>query len=140
MIARDLSQIAAIERQCFSQPWSENVLSLELQNPRAVFFVARMGGRAVGYVGMHRVLDEGYIANVAVGAEQRRSGIAAALVRRLLRYAQRERLLFATLEVREGNAPAIALYAKMGFGEAGRRKGFYAAPVEDAILMTRYFA
>lgn len=139
LTASDLPQIAALERQCFSQPWSENVLSLELQNPRAVFFVARVSGIAVGYVGMHRVLDEGYIANVAVGKDYRRHGIAAALVRRLLRYAKRERLLFTTLEVREGNAAAIALYCGMGFGEVGRRKSFYAAPVEDAVLMTRFF-
>ena len=48
-------------------------------------------------------------------------------------------LAFLTLEVRASNAPAIALYRKHGFEEAGRRKNYYTKPAEDAIIMTRYF-
>ena len=132
--------MAEIERECFSQPWSERTLAAELKNPAAVFFVARSGGRVVGYAGMHRVLDEGYIANVAVTGAFRRRGAATALMRRLFRYARRERLGFLTLEVREGNLPARAFYEKLGFGEVGRRRNFYANPTEDAVLMTAFLS
>ena len=114
------------------------MLEAELQSPNAIFFVALNGGRVVGYVGMHRVLDEGYIANVAVDERFRRRGVATALMGRLAAFARRERLGFLTLEVREHNAPAIAFYRGLGFGEVGRRKKFYANPAEDAVLMTLF--
>jgi len=41
--------------------------------------------------------------------------------------------------VRESNAPAIALYEKLGFTTVGRRKNYYEKPREDAILMTIFF-
>ena len=132
--------VAAIERACFSQPWSERVLEAEQGNPNAVFFVAVSGGRVLGYVGMHRVLDEGYIANVAVDEAFRRHGLAAALMDRMFLFARENRLGFITLEVREGNAQAIRFYQRFGFGEVGRRKNFYANPTEDAILMTAFLS
>ena len=89
---------------------------------------------------MHRVLDEGYIANVAVDAAFRRQGVATALLRTLLEDAQIHRLSFVTLEVREGNLAAVSFYRKLGFQEVGRRKGFYTAPQEDAVLMTLFLS
>ena len=138
MTGADVAGVAEIEAECFSQPWSGRTLAGELENPCAVFFVARSGSRVVGYAGMHRVLDEGYIATVAVTAEFRRRGIATALMRRMFLYARREKLGFLTLEVREGNRAAIAFYEKLGFGAVGRRRNFYANPAEDAILMTAF--
>ena len=64
--------------------------------------------------------------------------IAEALLDAYIQYG-REHLAFLTLEVRAGNAPAIALYRKHGFQEAGRRKNYYQQPREDAIIMTREF-
>ena len=130
MTGADVAGVAEIEAECFSQPWSGRTLAGELENP--------CGSRVVGYAGMHRVLDEGYIANVAVTAEFRRRGIATALMRRMFLYARREKLGFLTLEVREGNRAAIAFYEKLGFGAVGRRRNFYANPAEDAILMTAF--
>lgn len=138
MTAREVPAVAALERQCFSEPWSERTLAQELENPRAAFWSASEGGRLAGYVGMHRVLDEGYIANVAVDEAFRRQGVATALLRALLEDARMRKLSFVTLEVREGNLAAISFYRKLGFQEAGRRKGFYAAPKEDAVLMTLF--
>ena len=43
------------------------------------------------------------------------------------------------LEVRVSNAPAIALYEKLGFSPLGVRPGFYEAPREDALIMQRVF-
>lgn len=138
MTAEDIAGVASLECACFSQPWSARVLETELANPNAVFFVAVSGTRVLGYVGMHRVLDEGYIANVAVAGPMRRHGLATRLMEMLFAFARRERLGFITLEVRESNAPAIAFYEKTGFGVAGRRRRYYANPTEDAVLMTAF--
>ena len=102
-------------------------------------FIATMdGGRVLGYVGLMYVLDEGYISNVAVHPEARRQGIGDALIDALAAKAAELELAFLTLEVRESNAPAIALYAKHGFHPVGKRKNYYDAPKEDAVLMTCY--
>ena len=98
-----------------------------------------MGGNLAGYVGVHLVVDEGYIDNVAVFPAWRRRGVATRLLGRLCAHARREKLQFLTLEVREGNLPAIAFYQKLGFAQVGRRPRFYDDPQEDALLLTRYF-
>ena len=140
MEAGQVPAVAALERQCFSEPWSERTLAQELENPRAAFWAASEGGRLAGYAGMHRVLDDGYIATVAVDAAFRRQGVATALLRTLLEDAQIHRLSFVTLEVREGNLAAISFYRKLVFQEVGRRKGFYTAPQEDAVMMTLFLS
>lgn len=139
MTAEHIPQIAALERRCFSDPWSENALREELFNDTASFLAAvAEDGTVVGYAGLHCVLDEGYIANIAVAPEYRRQGVAGELLGVFLRFG-RANLGFLTLEVRASNEPAISLYRKFGFREAGRRKNYYTAPQEDAILMTVEF-
>jgi ribosomal-protein-alanine N-acetyltransferase len=139
MAAELIPDIAEIERLCFSQPWSENALHEELFNDTACFIAAvTETGETIGYAGLHCILDEGYIDNVAVRPEYRRQGVAAQLLEAFLRFG-RAKLSFLTLEVRASNDPAIGLYKKYGFLEVGRRKNYYTAPVEDAILMTLEF-
>ena len=76
-----IGQIAQLERECFSQPWSEGALEEELYNPQASFIVAEDGeGGVLGYAGLHVILDEGYITNVAVEEAARRHGVASALM------------------------------------------------------------
>ena len=139
MTAEHVPQIAALERACFSRPWSEESIQDELWNDSAVIIVAEgEDGTVLGYAGLQTVLDEGYINNVAVDETYRRQGIADELIAAFVRFG-RARLAFLTLEVRASNAPAIALYAKHGFVEVGRRKNYYDAPKEDAVLMTVTF-
>ena len=134
-----IPQIAALERACFSAPWSEAMLEDALFDPQASFIVAEdEEGNILGYAGLHVILDEGYIDNVAVERDARRHGVASALLDVFCRFGA-AKLAFLTLEVRASNAPAIALYRKHGFEEAGRRKNYYTKPAEDAIIMTRYF-
>ena len=85
------------------------------------------------------MLDEGYINNVAVRPDCRRMGIATALLEALRRQGLEKGLSFLTLEVRESNRGARALYAGLGFAEAGQRRGYYLHPKEDAIIMTLEF-
>jgi len=134
-----IREIAQIERECFSDPWSEASLEEELYNPLASFIVAqRPDGAVLGYAGLHVVLDEGYIDNVAVRKDYREQGIADDLVDVFVRFG-REKLAFLTLEVRPSNEPAIQLYFKHGFAQVGRRKNYYENPREDAIIMTLEF-
>ncbi|MDY4487462.1 MAG: ribosomal protein S18-alanine N-acetyltransferase, partial [Candidatus Limivicinus sp.] len=135
-----LEQIEAIEQQCFSCPWTLDQLRSQLSDDRHVFLAAvAENGAVLGYVGMMFVLDEGYISNVAVAPDFRRQGVADSLISALMTRAEELALAFVTLEVRAGNEPAKALYAKHGFVPVGRRKNYYDLPKEDAILMTRFW-
>ena len=139
MTAEHIPQIAALERACFSRPWSEDMLREELWNDAAVILVAEgEDGTVLGYAGLQTVMDEGYINNVAVDSRFRRQGVADELVAALVRFG-RAKLAFLTLEVRASNAPAIALYEKYGFQRAGLRPKYYDKPREDAVIMTREF-
>ena len=134
-----IPQIAQLEQICFSVPWTENMLTDALFDPQACFLVAEDDeGNVVGYAGLHVVLDEGYIDNVAVEPDARRHGVASALLDVFCRFGAAN-LAFLTLEVRSSNAPAISLYEKFGFFRAGLRKGYYQHPREDAVIMTREF-
>ena len=135
---KHVPQIKEIEKQCFSVPWTDDQLRAQLPDKMHVFIVAESGEKVLGYVGMMFVLDEGYISNVAVAPEYRRMGIADALISELLRRANELELSFVTLEVRESNAPARALYEKNGFSDVGLRKNYYNFPAENAILMTTF--
>ena len=132
-----LPQIQRLEQQSFSVPWSEAMLRIQLDRNSHIFLTAgAAGGEIVGYVGLMYVLDEGYISNIAVSLAWRRRGVADALLTELIGRSRERLLRFLTLEVREHNAAAIALYQKHGFRTVGRRRNYYVKPTEDAILMT----
>jgi len=130
--------IAALERVCFSTPWSEAALAEELDNPLAVFRAAVTGDTVIGYAGMHHVLEDGFITNVAVCPDCRRRGIGAALLGTLADYGREHGLSRLTLEVRETNRAARELYEKAGFISEGIRKGFYERPAEDAVIYSLF--
>ncbi len=134
-----LEKVHELEQECFSTPWSYDGLLEELSNPMAVFRVALVDGEVAGYVGMHHILDEGYITNIAVKDKYRRCGIGTLLLDTLLAYGKKNDLTFITLEVRVSNAPAIALYRSANFESVGIRPGFYTGPTEDALIMTYTF-
>ena len=134
-----IEQIAALERECFSTPWSEAMLTEVLFDSQASFIVAESEeGGVLGYAGLQVVLDEGYIDNIAVEPNARRHGVADELLDVFCRFGEAN-LAFLTLEVRASNAPAIALYEKYGFQRAGLRPKYYDKPREDAVIMTREF-
>ena len=137
MQEKHLPALAELEKQCFHAPWSEKMLREELGG--GIFLVAEQDGEVQGYVGCQTVLDEGYITNVAVSPDFRRRGAARLLIAELIARAKEKGLAFVTLEVRESNAPAIALYAGTGFAPVGTRKNFYSNPAENALLMTINF-
>lgn len=133
-----IASIAALETLCFSTPWTAAQLRTQLDDGN-LFLCALENNSVLGYVGLRYVLDEGYISNIAVSPTARRRGIADALLTALEIRCRALSLAFMTLEVRAGNAAAVALYEKHGFRSVGLRKKYYQNPSEDAILMTLEF-
>ena len=138
MRCADIAGLIEIEKASFAHPWSEENFEAELEKGSSVFLVAKYGEKAVGYIGFDTVLDEGYTYNVAVLPEYRRQGIADLLLSAALDMCRELKLAFLSLEVRETNEPAISLYKKHGFETVGKRRDFYTAPKEDALIMTAY--
>ncbi len=135
--ATHLPAVTELERLCFSDPWSADALAEELNNPCARFLTALDGNTVVGYLGCHHIADEGFIANVAVHPSHRRRGIARELVAAAIE--QGSSLSRLTLEVRESNTAAIALYRSLGFVKDGVRPRFYTHPTEDAGIYSYYY-
>ena len=132
-------EVAQLEKACFAIPWSFESLYQVLHNPLSVLYVAIIDNNVVGYISMQHIIDEGYIANLAVSPEYRRKGVARALLLKLVEYAVKKHLSFLTLEVRKSNSAAIHLYNNLDFVTEGERKGFYDHPKEDAYIMTKRF-
>ena len=137
MESAHVSQVAQLEKLCFSAPWSENSISSELTNPLSYWLVALDGNKVAGYVGSQTVLDESDMMNIAVDPQYRRQGIARALVEELVKCLARKESRCLTLEVRASNAGAIALYGKLGFVQVGLRKNYYRNPREDAMILRK---
>lgn len=139
MLEAHLPDILQVERESFSHPWTEAMFREELAGKFSVYRVAVVEHTAVAYMGMWILADEGHITNVAVGKAYRRRGIAASLIDDFIALAKEKNLCLMTLEVRESNESAIALYTQKGFVPVGRRKKYY-ENAEDAILMTKFFS
>jgi len=132
--------VAAIEQACFSTPWSEESLRAELENEQALVFTLSVCKEIAGYIGVHVVLDEGYLTNLAVLPAFRRKGYGRLLLQAATDACEKKQCAFLSLEVRESNAAAQALYQSCGFTVRGRRKHFYEKPTEDALIYTRDFS
>ncbi len=132
-----ISQIAALEKRCFSDPWSENSIAGELSSRLSYWLVAVENGEVVGYIGSQSVLGQSDMMNVAVHPDYRRKGIAEALILALSADLKERQNQCLTLEVRASNAPAITLYEKLGFDTVGRRPNYYRHPKEDALIMRK---
>lgn len=132
----DVPAIHDIERKCFFTPWGREDVEHEVTYENGVMLVAEEDNRAVGYVSLRYVLDEGYLNNIAVLPEYRRKGLARGLLTQLTEECRELGLSFITLEVRMSNEPAKTLYRSLGYGMVGRRRNFYRDPREDALLFT----
>ena len=137
MTAEHVPQVAALEKVCFSDPWSEKSVASELENPLSCWLVVLDGETVAGYVGSQTVLGEADMMNLAVDPDFRRQGIGEALVLRLVAELKSRGAYCLTLEVRASNEAAIGLYDKLGFAAVGRRRGYYEKPREDACILRK---
>ena len=137
MNASHVSQIAQLEKRCFSDPWSEKSIASELDNPLSLWLVAVEAGEVVGYVGSQTVLGETDMMNLAVAPEARRQGTGRALVLALVEALKEKESHSLMLEVRVSNIPAQKLYASLGFSQVGRRPKYYSNPREDALILRK---
>lgn len=137
MRLKDIPEVAVMERQCFSEPWSENGFRSALEQGCSVYLVARepASGQIAGYCGLLRSFEEAEILNVAVRGKLRGQGIGGTMLSHLMEQGRQRGIRRFTLEVRRSNAAAIHLYEKLGFVSAGIRKNFYRKPEEDAVIM-----
>ena len=138
MTVDDIPMVQLVESKCFTTPWSRNIFVSEVtRNDNAIYFVALVGERIVGYAGIWIILDEGHITNIAVDPAFQRQGIGEGLIDELTKAAVRRGVIAMTLEVRVSNTGAQALYTKLGFVPNGIRKEYYQDDNEDALIMWR---
>ena len=131
----DAKELAVLDKECFSVPWSEKSFMEEAENNLATYYVFKEDDKILGYGGVWKVSDEGQITNIAVLPEYRKRGIASQLLEKIIEVCcDVDRII---LEVRESNIPAICLYEKYGFIKVGIRKNFYHSPTENGITMIR---
>jgi ribosomal-protein-alanine N-acetyltransferase len=134
----DLEALLAIERLCSPHPWSECMFASALSGAAGqCVLVARTCLELAAFCACAYVVDEVHIHNVATHPDRRREGLGRLLLSTALSVGWRAGGRCAHLEVRASNAGARALYTRMGFREAGTRRDYYAAPREDAVLMSR---
>jgi [ribosomal protein S18]-alanine N-acetyltransferase len=138
MRGSDIEPVSKIERQSFSTAWSTQAYITELANPAAIYLVAVVGERVVGYGGQWVIMDEAHITTIAVLPEVRGRRIGERLLNEMLNVARRKGASRATLEVRERNEVAQRLYAKYGFVRAAARKNYYSDTGENADIMWIY--
>ena len=135
----DLPRVMEIERAAFSHPWSEEMVRRELAHEFSTVLLATGGatGEVQGFAVAWLVHDELHVLNVAVAPEARRHGVARAILDRVEVQGREQGARVAMLEVRRGNAPAIALYRSRGYREVGVRPRYYAEDGEDALVMDK---
>lgn len=135
MTKGDLKEVADIEKEIFSTPWSQKSFQNAIENNHNVYYVAVIDDKIVGYIGIWGVADEGQINNVAVAKEYRNQGICTSILTKVMEECKDRGVVAFTLEVRVSNEAAIRVYEKMGFKNCGIRKNYYKKPEEDAMIM-----
>ena len=134
-----IDAVYELEKECFGNPWSREDLAAQPSNENTHFLAAVSEDGVCGYIGVYEYFESCEIANLAVGKQFRRQGIAKALINAAAENAEKHGCEFITLEVRPSNVPALDLYFSLGFEQAGMRKNFYTSPPEDALILTKNF-
>jgi [ribosomal protein S18]-alanine N-acetyltransferase len=136
MNTKDIKEVLEIEHSCFETPWTRSAFEMEIkQNKLAVYFVAVIEEKVVGYGGMWLIMDEAHITNIAVHPKYRGQKIGTKIMETIIQEAKNRRLLRMTLEVRNSNTVAQNLYRQLGFLPCGIRPGYYQDNGEDALIM-----
>lgn len=135
MTADDLDAVEAVEKRCFSCPWSKRSLAASLAVPVSIWLVAESEDAVTGFIGMVSVAGEAEILDLAVDIPRRRQGIARTLMKAAIDKAAADGSSTVFLDVRVSNIPAVRLYESFGFRVFTIRAGYYSDPPEDALGM-----
>ena len=119
--------LAALHAECFSAPWSADDFATLAGSPGAVALIGRLRGEPAGFVLARQAAGEIEILTIGTRPAFRRKGIARALAAALIERVTGAGGAVIFIEVATGNAAARSLYGALGFGEVGRRKGYYAS-------------
>ena len=133
----DLAMIAALESQCFIEPWNEEDCRRELdENPFSNGWVLKEENEIVAYAFLWETFEMAQLARIGVQPNLRKQGLAKEMMNHLYKRAKEAQCEFMTLEVRQSNTPAIRLYEGCDFIQVNVSKGYY-PDGEDAIVMTK---
>jgi ribosomal-protein-alanine N-acetyltransferase len=130
----DLDAIDEIERHSFKAPWPRATFESELARDWARVDVA-IEDRVIGFCNYWLVANEVHILAIATRPDRRRAGIGGLLLAHALDAGRAIHCTLATLEVRRGNVPAIAMYERAGFRTVHVRERYYQDDGEDALVM-----
>ncbi|NMC62039.1 MAG: ribosomal protein S18-alanine N-acetyltransferase [SAR324 cluster bacterium] len=131
-----LSELALLEKECQSSPWSTSLIEKELLSPRTIVEAMKIQGRIVAYLVYQTILDEAHILNFGVAKAWRRKGIGKKFILKAIDDFSRNNIEMVFLEVRESNIAAQKLYRSAGFNIVGCRENYYSNNGERAVLMT----
>lgn len=138
MQAADVARVAELEARAFSDAWPASAFTDLLTRAYARLRVAEdKEGTIIGYCVLLRAADEGEIANICCAPEVRGRGIGGLLLDDALAAADASGVGATFLEVRTSNTPARRLYERRGFVQVGKRRNYYQAPIEDALVLRR---
>ena len=130
-----------LEKELFAgdPPWTAEQFHSELAHVPAIrwYVVAEDAAEVVGYAGLLVSADTADVQTLAVAPGRQRHGIGSALLAALVDEAQRRGLREMLLEVRADNVPALQLYARHGFEQIARRRGYYRAGRTDGLVLRR---
>ncbi len=136
MTLDDLTEVIAIERECFGGYWQRRVFEEEIKQHSQRLWILRTEDAVVGYSGLWRVLEEAHLTTLAVAPAWRQKGLGEVLLWLALQRCYQDQAHWLILEVRPSNSTALHLYKKYSFVQIGRRKHYYPDD-EDALVLWR---
>ena len=136
-LPRDGTEIAALEKEAFPDPWGERDIIDLITTEGGMCFTATEGDRVVAYFLGRLIPPEGELYRVAVSPDKRQRGVGYRLLDYAYKTSTGRGLESLFLEVRSENVPAIKLYEAYGFKRIGLRRGYYKNPDDDAIIMLK---
>jgi ribosomal-protein-alanine N-acetyltransferase len=147
MVVADVDEVLALECSVFPHPWSRGNFmdslasgydAWVLREPEDGTLRGTPGGALAGYFLVMYAVDEAHLLDVAVSGERQGSGLGRFLLDRIAARSRAMGMTSILLEVRPSNGRALQVYARYGYAQIGRRKGYYPAHEglrEDAIVM-----
>ncbi len=135
----DIDAIHRLEMRCFHSPWRREFFESELRSEGRMNLVARRGKAVVGYLFGMWFFDEMHVNKIAVAEEERRRGIADALMDRCMEFARAHEIMTISLEVRKSNSGAQEFYKHLDFAPMYVRPRYY-PDGEAAVVMVRQLA